>query len=342
MRFAVIAILLIIQCTPGLTFEIEEQRSYAPSGATAKLSILSTADVHVFEPIIISFQNQYPGIAIQYDVAVSTDVMAAVKNGNDVYDLVISSAMDLQTKLANDGFAQEYVSDTTLSLPNWANWRDQLFAFTREPAVVLVSKKALRGLSIPINRDELIALLRSNTSLFHGKIGTYDVRSSGLGYLFATQDSRNTDSYWRLMEVLGRLDTKLYCCSGQMIRDIASGKLLLGYNVLGSYSQLDVDTNSQVLALEMGDHTSVMLRTALIPKTARNKGDAGRFIDFLLELRKHPTLLEKTGLSPIGNDALLQSTLARPIRLGPGLLVFLDKFRRENFLRSWSSAIIQN
>ncbi len=32
----------------------------------------------------------------------------------------------------------------------------------------------------------------------------------------------------------------------------------------------------------------------------------------------------------------------RPIRLGPGLLVFLDKMRRKNFLRSWTNSIAQN
>ena len=31
----------------------------------------------------------------------------------------------------------------------------------------------------------------------------------------------------------------------------------------------------------------------------------------------------------------------RPIRLGPGLLVFLDRMRRETFLRSWTSSMEQ-
>jgi len=31
----------------------------------------------------------------------------------------------------------------------------------------------------------------------------------------------------------------------------------------------------------------------------------------------------------------------RPIKLGPGLLVFLDRMRRETFLRSWTSSMEQ-
>ena len=43
--------------------------------------------------------------------------------------------------------------------------------------------------------------------------------------LFATQDARATETYWRLTEVMGRVGAKLYCCSGQMIDDLRVGRV---------------------------------------------------------------------------------------------------------------------
>ena len=338
MRHLGFAVLLTLWGTLGIALELEEQRLYPTPNASQTLRILSTADIEVFEPIILEFQERHPRFAIQYDVTSSAEVMRGLYEEEAEYDLAISSAMDLQTKLANDGYAQPYQSDITNGLPDWATWRNQLFAFTQEPAVLIVSTSAFANLPIPTSRETLIDLLRSHPKVFAGRIGTYDVRSSGLGYLFATQDSRNTESYWRLTEIMGRLNARLYCCSGQMIADVASGELAIAYNVLGSYAQLN-DTPG-IQTVEMDDYVSVMLRTVLIPTTARSVADSGLMIDFLAQMGKHPELADKTALPPVG--ALRQeNTNVRPIRLGPGLLVFLDRMRRETFLRSWTSSMEQ-
>lgn len=340
MRHTYLALLLSLWAGITCAFEIEETRSYPASGSTP-LRILSTADADVFEPIITAFQALYP-IPIIYDVASSAQVMAALYDEDATYDLAISSAMDLQTKLANDGLAMSYTSDATVALPPWAKWRDQVFAFTQEPAVLVLNAAVFETLKIPKNREGLITLLRDYPDVFDGRIGTYDVRVSGLGYLFATQDSRNTESFWRLTEVMGRLDTQLYCCSGEMINDVASGDLVLAYNVLGSYAQARLADTPGILAVEMDDFVSVMLRTALIPKTAKSPEAAGLMIDFLARMRARPDLVTATGLPPVVSGTGADENVIRPIRLGPGLLVFLDSLRRETFLRSWVSSIQQD
>ncbi|WP_298919386.1 ABC transporter substrate-binding protein [uncultured Roseobacter sp.] len=340
MRLACLAVLLSFCAPLAGAFEIEESRQY-PANGSVTLRILSTADADVFEPIIEAFQDQNPAIAITYDVASSAQVMTALYEEGAQYDLAISSAMDLQTKLANDGLAQTYVSDATGLLPGWAKWRDQIFAFTQEPAVLVLNAQAFTGLAPPKNREDLIALLRDHADVFDGRIGTYDVRVSGLGYLFATQDSRNTESFWRLTEVMGRLNTRLYCCSGDMITDVARGELVLAYNVLGSYARSRLADTPGLLVVEMDDFVSVMLRSALIPKTAKAPGEAGLMIDFLAGMNTRPALAEETGLPPVAPSTKEDESVIRPIRLGPGLLVFLDTMRRETFLRSWTSSIEQ-
>ncbi|WP_300033712.1 substrate-binding domain-containing protein [uncultured Roseobacter sp.] len=340
MRYACFALLLTWWAGSSAAFDIEESHSY-PAGAS-ELRILSTADQAVFDPILRSFQAENPEISIVYDVAGSTGVMAAIQDEGALYDLVISSAMDLQTKLANDGLAQAYLSEATARLPAWASWRDMVFAFTQEPAVLVVNDRLFRDLETPRNRAGLIELLRGNPQVFRGRIGTYDVRRSGLGYLFATQDSRNTESYWRLTEVMGRLETQLYCCSGEMITDVASGDLALAYNVLGSYARVRLKDTPGIRVVEMEDFVSVMLRSALIPMNARAVEEAGLMIDFLAGMSNRPELVQATGLPPVSLDARDgDESVLRPIRLGPGLLVFLDRMRRETFLRSWVSSVEQ-
>ncbi len=324
---------------PGWSFEIEEVKRFGMDNADVQLKVLSTADLSVFEPYIIAFQLKNPRIAVDYTVASSTEVMKAIFDEQIQFDLVISSAMDLQTKLANDGFLSDHNSEATRRLPPWARWRDQVIAFTQEPAVIVLSKKAFAGLPIPESRSELIALLREYPQRFKGRVGTYDIRTSGLGYLFATQDSRNSESFWPLMEVFGRLDVQLYCCSGAMIDHLISGRLSIAYNVLGSYAERRVAAADNIAIVTPADVTSVMLRTAVIPKNANEPVLAGQFIDFLIDGDLGPETgigLPRIGISQKTSDAAI-----RPIRLGPELLVFLDRLRRQNFLANWAGSVEQ-
>ncbi len=357
---AVLAVACVLAGTgAGAAFEAEARKFYpapnAPPGAPAQtgapaapdaagraLRIISTADLDAFEPIILGFQAENPDIAVDYTIASTSQLMRAIHDEGAVFDLAISSAMDLQTKLANDGFAQAYRSGATDALPQWARWRNQVFAFTQEPAVLILSESAFAGIAIPRNREELIALLRDNPARFRGRIGTYDVRVSGFGYLMATQDSRNAEAYWRLMEVMGRLEARLYCCSGDMIRDVADGRLALAYNVLGSYASARIAENAPgVRIVQLNDFVNVMLRTVTIPAGARHVDSAHKMVDFLVTLGQRPELAARSGLPPIDDRVLRANNAMRPIRLGPGLLVYLDSQKRRNFLRSWTSSLVQ-
>jgi iron(III) transport system substrate-binding protein len=341
-KLILVFLLFVIFAGQSLGFEIERQENYPAQNPQQEIRILSTADIDVFEPILLAFQAQNPNISIDYVVSSSREVMKAIFEEQAQFDLVISSAMDLQTKLANDGFAQSYSSEATDGMPDWAKWRNQVFGFTQEPAVMVISKSAFADLGVPRTRQELIEMLRNNPETFSNRIGTYDVRTSGLGYLFATQDSRNTESFWRLAEVMGRLNARLYCCSGGMIRDVANGKLALAYNVLGSYAESQLAGADGVEIVALDDFVGVMLRTALIPKGAKNKAAAGKMIDFLVRLSARPDLTSQSGLPPIAEPTQPAGSVLRPIRLGPGLLVFLDRLRRENFITSWTSSLQQN
>ncbi|MEL6584340.1 MAG: ABC transporter substrate-binding protein [Pseudomonadota bacterium] len=340
MRLAVFAFGVVTALASGApAFEVEDFRSY-PADGTATLRILSTADLDVFEPFILGFQAQEPEIAIEYTVASSKEVFSAIRS-EAAFDLVLSSAMDLQFQLANDGYATTYTSEATASLPAWAQWRNMVFAFTAESAVAVISEEHFADLTPPTTREGLIQMLRAAPERFDGKVGTYDIRSSGLGYLFATQEARISDTYWRLAEVMGQLDTDVFCCSGQMIDAVAAGELAIAYNVLGSYAaqRLQEDDAAGLRIIEFEDYSNVMLRTALIPTTAQNGDAAGRFLDRLL----FEGLRDSGGagtLPPLVNASVDGGSTFGPIRLGPALMVYLDPLNRAGFLESWENSVI--
>lgn len=318
-------------------FDIEAQATFGPSASQANLRILSTADISYFEPTIASFLENNPEISIDYTVASSSQVMQAIATEQAQYDLVISSAMDLQIKLANDGHVLRHEPLRTVELPTWAHWNSMVFAFSQEPAAMVVSKQFLAQLGDTQTRQSLIGLIRKNPEKFRGRIGTYDIRRSGLGYLFATQDARGSETYWRLMEVMGQSDVQLYCCSSDMIGDVLSGKLDMAYNVLGSYAQRHPQADQVAIILPQ-DMTTVMLRSVLIPKTTQQPALAGEFLDHILQ-RAFGT--EQGSGNILAGGPALQSSALNRIGLGPGLLVFLDRYKKQRFLSECESAILQ-
>lgn len=344
MRAAILAIVLTLWLPlAARAFETEEARFFPAAEADSReISILSTTDGAVMAPVIADFQKSHPGITVRYTVASSQAVFSAIYDEGLPFDLAISSAMDLQMKLANDGLAAPHLSSQAARIPAWAHWQDRIFAFAQEDVVLLVSRKALGPLPLPETRRDLIELLRENPEVFHGRVGTYDPMLSGAGYLFATQDSRQSDSFWRLAEVMGNLAPRLYVSTSDMIDDIKSGRLAIAYNALGSYAAPRFANDPDVIIVALQDYTLTLLRTAIVPTTARAPALGGVFLDFLLSADGQAAILRKAGLPPIDEAALAARPYLRPMRLDPGLLVFLDSIKRKGFLDEWASALTRN
>lgn len=342
MRAAFVALGVTLGAAMAQALTVEEDRFFpAPGTAAAQLSILSTTDTAVLVPLIAAFQDRNPDVAVHYTVAGSQEVFGAVAEDALAFDLVISSAMDLQMKLVNDGFAMAHRSTATEALPRWARWQDRLFAFAQENVVTILSRAGLGGAPVPQTRRDLIDLLRQNPERFHGRVGTYDLELSGAGYLFATQDSRQSDSFWRLAEVMGGLSPRLYGSTNEMITDLKSGRLVIAYNVLGSYARPRLAGDGDLQIAELEDYTLTLLRTGFIPVTSGEPALGGAFLDFLLSPEGRRLLQEKAGLPPIDETQLAQRPHLRPMRLDPGLLVFLDDLKRQNFLEEWRAALLR-
>jgi hypothetical protein len=66
-----------------------------------------------------------------------------------------------------------------------------------------------------------------------GKVGTYDIERSSVGYLLATQDAQRGSIAGALLGALGDNDVVREERTGVLLDKVASGQLSLVYNVLG-------------------------------------------------------------------------------------------------------------
>src|SRR3546814_1902148 len=73
--------------------------------------------------LLSAFERAYPGITTDYHDLSARDVrdrfLDEEKAGRGNPDLLLSSSMDMQIKLVNDGYAQSYDSPEKGNLPDW-------------------------------------------------------------------------------------------------------------------------------------------------------------------------------------------------------------------------------
>jgi iron(III) transport system substrate-binding protein len=330
----------------------ENYRFPAAGRETAVLTIHAVADISAIEPMIRDFQESEPGITVDYTDYLTNelyDLLAAqCAKAAPMADIVISSSVDHIAKLANDGCAQSYSSPNTSHIPDWAKWRDEVFGFTFEPAVIVYNRKLVAPADIPRTHHDLAELLRTKPQIFDGKIGTYDIEQSGIGYLFAFFDTQQSNIFGRLLESFGRSHAVLRCCTGELLSRIEQGELLIGYNLLSSYAYGRYKAGAPIGIVMPRDYTLVLSRTAMIPATAGQPDLGKKFLDYCLSPRGQAVAAQKSFFFsfdrpvPEGVDAVdpgSGSGVYRPIVVGPALLSTLDRQNRRRFLSEWKASM---
>lgn len=315
--------------------------------ANAVFTIDSSTDTEVFAPILEAFAKRAPDVAIRYREITTNELYQLAESGcggnAPAADLVVSSSIDQQVKLANDGCAQPNRSAPVQALPAWAKWRDEVVGLTYEPAVIVYNRDLVPAAQVPHSRFDLIDLLRPADNPFIGKIATYDIERSGVGYMFAFVDAQQATTFGRLIEAFGRNKVVATCCSAEIIDEVAAGRFLIAYNMLGSYALARAAGDTRIGVVAPTDYTLILARAALIPKRAAHPELARQFIDFALS-DEGRELLTASGLivpfdGPNGLMAAGEVPTLRPIALSPALLIGLDKQTQENFLALWRSSL---
>lgn len=340
----VVALIPLWGCTP---------RNDADTPVSGLITIYSTTDSAVFQPVIEDFSKLHPELRLRYvelDAQPLFDRFLAESDAQRPQaDILLSSAIDLQVKLVNDGFAQPHSSASADKLPNWARWRSEIFGLTFEPVVMLANPDQFGGRPIPRSRLQLVEAMRADPKFWQGKLGTYDITASSVGYLLAGQDARLSSEYGALIEAMGDTRTRTYQNVSVLIDDLAAGRIALGYNVLGSYAKRRIAEGARLRVIYPEDYTLAVVRAAFVAKNAPNPAGAHLFLEYLMSLRGQRVLATRSDLSavreeidgPYGRLGLSGAAIGplRPIPIGPGLLTYLDRQKRERFLQNWRGAL---
>lgn len=336
---------LAMQARPGSATEPELVERFGPPMAARTLVVRSTADISVFAPVVEAFMEARPGLIIVYEQWGSNDLYARTRQecraGQPGADVVISSGVHQMVKLVNEACAYTHFSGETEQLPPALRWRNQLWGITREPAVIVYNQEQVRGADVPQSRFDLLDLLRAADTPYAGRVATYDIEKSGLGYLFAFADAQEASTFGALQEAFVRTRAVGSCCSSDIIRSVAEGRYLIAYNVLGSYAQGYQRQDDRIGIVLPSDYTLVLSRALMIPLNARSRDTATELLDFLLAPEGVSALRKALLISPMlesddGSEGeTLSPTAMRPIGLSPALMVTLDAMTRDNFLRRW-------
>lgn len=348
-----IPLLLLLTAIALLALPSPEKALYHRAREEGRLLIYSVTDAQRVAPLIARFTARYPGIDVIYremgSLAMHRRFLDDLTHRRAGADLLWSSAMDLQIKLVNDGHTQPYRSRERAALPEWANYRDQAWATTFEPVVIAYHRKRLPEAQVPHSHLALARLLQAQPARWHGRIATYDIERSAVGFSFLAQDERiGGEAIWQLVRRLGAADVRLSTTTEAMVDALASGEVDLVYNAIGSYVLAHAQRNPDIGFVFPRDYTLVMSRIAVIPRTAPHPNAARLWLDFLLS-REGQQLLSAQQLLSIrhdSDDALGASGLAKvlgdslkPIQPGLGLLAFQDQRNRAALLERWRREI---
>lgn len=335
---------LLAQSAPDLVAAAQKE---------GKLSIYGVTDNEQTNHLIREFRTMYPAIQVEYSNMSTTELynrfISETAAGSSA-DVTWSSAMDLQVKLVNDGYAQPHKSAETAKLPDWANWKNEAFGTTYEPIGFVYNKRLVPAADVPQSHADFIKLLNSQTEKYKGKVTTYDPEKSGVGFMLVTQDKQvNGAGFADLLKGLGGVQVRVQASTGTMMERIASGENLIGYNVNAAYALTRAKKDPSIGIVLPRDYTLVISRVMFIAKNAKNPNAAKLWLDFVLSKKGQEIIANKADLYAIRPDVEGETTASglkkqlgdalRPVPIGTGLLTYLDQAKRLDFIKQWNSTV---
>jgi iron(III) transport system substrate-binding protein len=317
------------------------------------LVVYSSLDVPLAKPMIEGFQKAHPDIAMRYEELLTTEVYERIvketDSGTATADVAFSSAMDLQVKLANDGYAQQSDLPMSARWPRWANWRNTAYALTFEPAVFVYYKPGFKDAPPPSSRKELVDYLAAQGDAVFGRIGTYDIERSGVGFMFMARDQEQFGDIWSVIRAMGAAGVKLYSTSSAILERIADGRFVLGYNILGSYAADWASRNPDIGIVMPKDYTVVMSRIGLVPQAAASADLGRKYLQYFMSAEGQQIMARELQIAAVSPDVsgentanTMQAALGaqlRPVPVSPGLMVYLDQVKRLRLIANWNDAL---
>jgi iron(III) transport system substrate-binding protein len=318
-----------------------------------KVVVYSALDTKAAQPLIKDFNAVYPDIKVEYNDMNSTELynrfIAEQAAGQGGADVMWSSAMDLQVKLVDQGHAMTYNSPEAGKLPKWAVYKNQAWGTTYEPAVFIYNKRLVTGNDIPTDHASFAKIINTNVEKFKGKVTTYDIEKSGVGFMFVVQDTKYFPQMDQIIQGFGKTGYKVYSSTGNMLEKTSSGEHLLGYNVLGSYALVRAKKDPGLGVVLPKDFTLVLSRVMFIGKNAKNANAAKVWTDYVLSQRGQKMIGSDVELFAVRDDVDAEYTAkkleqqlgnaVKPIPVSSEITQWLDQKKRLDFLNHWKQTL---
>lgn len=318
-----------------------------------KLVIYSSTDQSSAQALLNDFRSLYPFIQIEYnDLGTQqiydrfiSETAARAKSA----DLLWSSAMELQVKLASEGYALPYDSPEAKNWPANARLENLAYGTTLEPAVVVYNKRFLKPEEVPTTREGLARFIVEPR--MQGRVATWDPERSGVGFTILKADYDRFPAFQELARAFGQAQAALYSSTGAAFEKVISGEHYLAYGFFGSYALLRQRTVKDLGIAYLTDGTIAIQRIAFISKRAANPNAAKLFLDYLLSLRgqnlmAYTALIHARRESVVGEaspKALYQAVGGKEkvsvIPVSRDILKNLDPAERLRFLSFWRQAV---
>src|SRR6185369_2241978 len=217
LALATIAAPAFAQTVPA-GYPADYAQTIAAAKKEGKVVIYSALDTKAAQPLIKDFNALYPDIKVEYNDMNSTEMynrfIAESAAGQGGADVMWSSAMDLQVKLVDDGQALPYKSPETAKLPAWAVYKDQAYGTTYEPTVFIYNKRLVTGNDIPQDHAAFAKVINANPDKFKGKVTSFDIEKSGVGFMMVVQDLKHFPGLKDLERGFGATSYKVYSSTG--------------------------------------------------------------------------------------------------------------------------------
>jgi iron(III) transport system substrate-binding protein len=226
-------------------------------------------------------------------------------------------------------------------------YRNQAYGTTFEPAVFVYNKRLVPADEVPADHTAFAKLIAAKADKYKGKVTTYDIEKSGVGFMFVVQDMKYFAGMKELVKGFGAASYRVYASTGNMLEKVGSGEHLLGYNVLGSYALVRAKKDPGLGVVLPKDYTLVLSRVMFIGKQAKNPNAAKLWVDYILSQRGQKLIGSDVELFSIRADVDAEYTAAKltaqlgsnvkPIPVAAEITAYLDAKKRLEFLAEWKA-----
>ena len=148
----------------------------------------------------------------------------------------------------------------------------------------IYNKRLVTADEVPQDHAAFAKLLATKTDKFKGKVTTYDIEKSGVGFMFVMQDAKYFAGMKDLEKGFGATSYRVYSSTGNMMERVSSGEHLLGYNVLGSYALVRAKKDPNLGVVLPKDYTLVLSRVH-VHRQAGEESQRGQALDRLHPVR---------------------------------------------------------